>query len=347
MSTVSQNDSRQILVTGGAGFIGSHTVDRLVTEGCRVIVLDDFSSGKLENLARCTADPRVEIVTANLVDGLFAPLAEVTRRRGPIDRIIHLAAQIAVGRSIQNPLEDIRSNYAGTVQVLEYARCCGVKKVVFASSAAVYGDTVEPPVRETAVCKPVSPYGINKLGAEAFLYYYSAIHGVPTTALRFFNVYGPRQDPHSPYSGVISIFTEQAMAGTALTIFGDGQQTRDFIFVGDVARAVVTACFSDAACGTVINIGTGIETTINELAHLLVGSCGSPSRIHYQPARPGDIARSVAAVERAGELLGFRASVTLRDGLQATLDWVKTVLPTVGSHRLRLPAWPESSVPVS
>ncbi len=338
MIAVPQNDDRQILVTGGAGFIGSHTVDRLVAEGCRVVVLDDFSSGTLANLAGWTADPRVEIVTANLVDGLFAPLAEVTQRRGPIDRIIHLAAQVAVGRSIQNPLEDIRSNYTGTVQVLEYARCCGVKKVVFASSAAVYGDTVELPVRETAVCKPVSPYGINKLGAEAFLYYYSAIQGVPTTALRFFNVYGPRQDPRSPYSGVISIFTERALTGKTLTIFGDGQQTRDFVFVGDVARAIVTACFSDGARGTVINIGTGIETTINELARLLVGLCGSPSAIHHQPARPGDTARSVAAIERAGELLGLRANITLQDGLQATLDWVKTVPPTAGSHRSRLPA---------
>jgi UDP-glucose 4-epimerase len=324
VSTVPADNSQQILVTGGAGFIGSHTVDRLVTGGYRVIVLDDFSSGKLENLARWTADPRVEIVTATIVDGLFAPLAEVTRQRGPIDRIIHLAAQVAVKRSIQNPLEDIRSNYTGTVQVLEYARCCGIKKVVLASSAAVYGDAVEPPVRETATCKPVSPYGINKLGAESFLYYYSAVQRVPTTALRFFNVYGPRQDPGSPYSGVISIFMERALAGKTLTVFGDGRQTRDFIFVGDVACAAVSACFSNTAGSVAVNIGTGIETTINDLARLLIGLCSSPSTVDYQPERPGDIVRSAAAVERAEELLGFRANITLQDGLRETLAWMKS-----------------------
>ena len=323
MNAVQNDGGQRVLVTGGAGFIGSHTVDRLVAEGCRVIVLDNFSTGKAENLAQWTADPRVEIVVANIADGLFAPLAEITRRDGPINRIIHLAAQVAVMQSIQNPLEDIRVNYTGTVQVLEYARCCGVKKVVFASSSAVYGDGVAQPVLETAMLNPVSPYGVNKLGAEKFLHYYAVVHGLPTTALRFFNVYGPRQDASSPYSGVISIFTERAFAGSMLTIFGDGRQTRDFIFVGDVAQAVVNACLADTAGNTVANIGTGVEITISALAQVIIKLCGSSSNIQYQPARPGDILRSVAATGQAERVLGFRATVPLQDGLRQTLDWLQ------------------------
>ncbi len=323
MSAVMNNDGQLVVVTGGAGFIGSHTVDRLVAEGCRVVVLDDFSTGKRENLAQWINDPRVELVETNIADGLFAPLAEVTRRLGSVDRIVHLAAQVAVMHSIQNPLEDIRVNCGGTVQVMEYARYCGVKKVVFASSSAVYGDDTGFPVEETAEQSPMSPYGINKLGSELFLNYYSSVHGVPSTALRFFNVYGPRQDASSPYSGVISIFADQAFAGNTLTIYGDGQQTRDFVFVGDVSRAVVTAGLSDTADGTVANIGTGTEITINKLARTLIDLCASSSDIRYLDARPGDIFRSVAATERAAELLNFRATIPLSDGLRETLDWLR------------------------
>lgn len=323
MSRNAEREAPQVLVTGGAGFIGSHTVDRLVTRGCRVVVLDNLSSGKRENLAQWDGDPRVQLVMANVADGLFAPLAEVTHANGPIDRIIHFAAQVAVMYSIQNPLEDVRTNYAGTVQVLEYARCMGVKKVVLASSSAVYGDDAELPTCESADLSPVSPYGINKLGSELMLRYYWTIHRVPTTALRFFNVYGPRQDPSSPYSGVISIFADRAMAGTTLTIFGDGRQTRDFVYVGDVSRAAVEACLSDGAAGAVANIGTGQEITINELARTIIELCGSRSGIEYQPARPGDILRSVADIGEAERLLGFRATVPLSEGLRQTLDWVR------------------------
>jgi UDP-glucose 4-epimerase len=286
-------------------------------------VLDDFSSGKPENLVRWSNDPRVEIVTASIANGIFAPLAAVIKRHGPIERIVHLAAQVSVTQSIQDPLEDVRINYAGTVHVLEYARCSGVKKVVFASSSAVYGDDVDLPVLESAKQSPVSPYGVDKLGVELFLNYYCAVHGVPTTALRFFNVYGPRQDASSPYSGVISIFATRAIAGETLTIYGDGEQSRDFIFVGDVARAVVTACLSNTSNGATINIGTGRETKINELAREIIALCQSPSAIAYQAARPGDILRSVASTERAEQLLGFHPKVALRDGLWQTLDWLR------------------------
>lgn len=327
-----------IAVTGGAGFIGSHTIDRLVEAGHRVVVLDDFSTGKRENLKRWAGDPRVTIVEADISHGIFAPLAEVTRQQGPVARIIHLAAQTSVVHSVANPLADVRINYAGTVQVMEYARCSGVEKVVFSSSAAVYGDVTELPVKETTERRPLSPYGIDKLGSEMFLHYYSAVHGIGCTALRFFNVYGPRQDPRSPYSGVISIFADRAMAGHTLTIFGNGEQTRDFVYVGDVSRAVVRACLSDEGDRAVLNIGTGTETTVNELARTIVRLCGerhaiqegsqpggvqAGARIVHAHARAGEIARSVAAVDRAREILGFSAEVTLEHGLRDTLAWVR------------------------
>jgi UDP-glucose 4-epimerase len=288
-----------------------------------VVVFDDFSSGRRANLARWIDDPRVVIVVATIAEGLFAPLSEFMRRRGPIERIIHLAAQVSVNRSLQNPLDDVRTNYTGTVQVLEYARCCGVKKVVFASSAAVYGDGVNQPAVETAECRPLSPYGVDKFGAEYFMRYYATVQGIPATALRFFNVYGPRQDPASPYSGVISIFAERALNRAPLTIFGDGRQTRDFVYVGDVCRAVVQACLDDATGYRVANIGTGSEITINELARLIVRLCESDSGIVHQAARSGDIVRSVAMIEQAQQLLGFRATMSLEDGLRRTLEWLR------------------------
>jgi len=300
------------VVTGGAGFIGSHVVDRLVGLGKQVVVLDNLSTGKRANLAH--HEDRVELVTADVTEGLFAPLAGRS-----VEQIIHLAAQVSVVASIQNPLVDVHVNYRGTVQVLEYARAIGVKKVVFASSAAIYGDTAEVPVREDVRPMPVSPYGIDKLASEHMLRYYSTVHAVPTTAFRFFNVYGPRQDPSSPYSGVISIFADRAAAGKGLTIFGDGEQTRDFVFVGDVARVVVDAALTEAGDRAICNVGTGREITINHLAQTIVELCGGRSKISHAPARAGEIVRSLAAVERAHEVFGWKAKVALEDGLRETL----------------------------
>lgn len=313
-----------VLVTGGAGFIGSHTVDRLVAGGHRVVVLDDLRTGKRANLAhhgslRFADGCPVELVVADVSCGIFAPLAPVTAAHGPIARVIHLAAQVSVVHSLANPLVDVAVNYVGTVQVLEYARATGVRKVVFASSAAVYGDTATVPVDEDAPCRPLSPYGVDKLASEHMLRAYASTHGLASTPLRFFNVYGPRQDPSSPYSGVISIFADRARAGRTITIFGDGQQTRDFVYVGDVARAVVTAALTDGGDGTAMNVGTGRQTTVRQLAEIVVGLAGGGVEIVHAEARAGEIVRSCARVERARAALDFAAATELAEGLAATL----------------------------
>ncbi|MBA3820164.1 MAG: NAD-dependent epimerase/dehydratase family protein [Deltaproteobacteria bacterium] len=314
------------VVTGGAGFIGSHTVDKLIELGHRVVVLDNFSTGKRANLARWldpkhafTGElPALEVVTCDVAHGIFAALAPITAKFGPVDRIVHLAAQVSVVASVANPLVDMQINYGGTLHVLEYARALGVKKVAFASSAAVYGDVTEMPVDEDAPTRPVSPYGIDKLASEHALDYYANVHGVATTALRFFNVYGPRQDPTSPYSGVISIFADRAKAGRPLTIFGDGSQTRDFVYVGDVVRALVSAV-GDGNSRLVANVGTGSEITVLELARTIVDLCGGSSQVGHAPARGGEILKSRARVDRLRERLGVVAETKLVDGLRATL----------------------------
>ena len=307
-----------VVVTGGAGFIGSHTVDRLLGAGHRVVVLDDFRTGKRANLAHHAGSDRLDVLACDVSHGIFAALAPVTVRHGPVDRIVHLAAQVSVVHSVQNPLVDMQVNYGGTLHVLEYARATGVKKVVFASSAAVYGEVATMPVGEDTPTRPVSPYGIDKLASEHALDYYAAVHGVPATALRFFNVYGPRQDPSSPYSGVISIFAERARAGRTLTIFGDGGQTRDFVYVGDVVRAIVAA-LDDGADRVVANVGTGGEITVLELARSIVELCGGRSTIEHAPARAGEILKSRARVDRLRDALGIVAETSLIDGLRETL----------------------------
>ena len=308
-----------IVVTGGAGFIGSHVVDHLLEAGNRVVVLDDFSTGKRENLARWSDHEHLHVVVCDVAHGIFAALGPITHSYGPVARIVHLAAQVSVVHSVQNPLVDMQINYGGTLHVLEYARAHGVKKVAFSSSAAVYGDVTAMPVAETAACQPMSPYGIDKLASELALDYYASVHGVATTALRFFNVYGPRQDPSSPYSGVISIFGDRARAGRPITIFGDGSQTRDFVYVVDVVRALVAAV-GDGNSRAIANVGTGGEITVLELARTIVELCGNRSQITHASARAGEILKSRARVDRLREVFGVVAKTKLVDGLRATLD---------------------------
>jgi len=307
-----------VIVTGGAGFIGSHVVDHLLATNHRVVVLDNFSTGKRANLAHHPQSAPLHVVPADVTGGIFAPLAAITREHGDVERIVHLAAQVSVVASMQNPMFDMNINYGATLHVLEYARAMGVKKVVMASSAAVYGDVAELPVREDIECHPLSPYGMNKLASEHALHYYAHVHGVPTAALRFFNVYGPRQDPSSPYSGVISIFTDRARAGRPLTIFGDGMQTRDFIYVGDIVRAIASALAVDAPF-VLANVGTGNEITVLELARTIVELVGTKVPIEHAAARAGEIVKSRARVDRLRDVLGVVAKTPLTDGLRATL----------------------------
>jgi UDP-glucose 4-epimerase len=322
-------DTSHVLVTGGAGFIGSHTVDLLMARGCRVLVVDDLSTGYMVNIAQWHGHPRFTFLKADVTDNLAAKLDEAVRTAGPIDRIIHFAAQTAVPVSVDDPVGDIRVNLGGTAAVLEYARRNRIAKVVFASSSAVYDDDAPVPVSEESLARPASPYGLNKLAGEFYLDYYSRYFGVKFTAFRFMNVYGPRQDPKSHYSGVISIFMDRAVNDAPITIFDDGEQTRDFVYVTDVAAAVAGACLDGSADGAVINIGTGRAVSINLIAKTILDLAGSKSQISYAPPRAGDIRKSVTTMDKAVAQLGFAPKVDLRAGLDQTLAWVKAAAAAV------------------
>jgi UDP-glucose 4-epimerase len=312
-----------VLVTGGAGFIGSHTVDLLMAKGCKVSVLDNLSSGYRANIGQWEGHARFAFVGGDVTKDVTEPLAAAVAKHGPIGRIAHFAAQTAVPVSMDDPVTDIEVNLCGTARILEYARRNTVAKIVFASSSAVYDDDAPVPVSEESTARPASPYGIDKLAAEFFLDYYARLHGLKFTALRFMNVYGPRQDPKSWYSGVISIFLDRAVAGEQITIFDDGEQTRDFVYVTDVAAAVATALLSAAGDSAIINIGTGVEVTINEITRTILSLAKSRSVVKYEPPRAGDIRRSVTTMDKATALLGFDPKVHLREGLDHTLAWVR------------------------
>jgi len=312
-----------ILVTGGAGFIGSHTVELLLARGCKVSVLDNLSTGSRANLSFCDGHPDFLFLEGDITQDLAVACEPAVKRFGPIERIVHLAAQTSVILSVEDPVTAVHINLGGTARLLEYARRNGVTKIAFASSAAVYGDDAPVPVSEDSPTRPASPYGISKLAAESFLDFYGRHHGVAFTVLRFMNVYGPRQDPANSYSGVISIFLERAQARQPLTIFDDGEQTRDFIYVTDVACAIADTILTDAGDGATINVGTGVEVSINKIMRVILELTGSSSPVKYAPRRPGDIRRSVTTLTKAVENLAFVPKVDLRAGLARTLTWVR------------------------
>lgn len=306
------------LVTGGCGFIGSHLVDSLLADGHRVIVLDDLSSGRRELL-----DHRAELVVADVADG-----AAVASAMEDVAGCFHLAAVASVQRSTEEWTATHRTNQTGSIAVFDAARRRrdGVPPpVVFASSAAVYGNNAGVPLAEGARPDPISPYGADKLGSELHARAGAAVHGSRILGLRFFNVFGPRQDPRSPYSGVISIFSDRAHQGLPLTIFGTGNQTRDFIFVSDVVaclrRAMRTADASLPGRFAVYNVCRGIGVTVAELARRIVDASGTTATIGHAPARPGDIGSSIGSPDLARRDLGFTAAVSLDEGLRATLAW--------------------------
>src|SRR5262245_41425891 len=307
-----------ILVTGSAGFIGSHTVDALIRSGCRVLGVDNLSTGSRANLRQWDGEPRHSLLDADVTGDLEGAVRQAISPAAPIDCIVHLAAQTMVPISVENPIRDIQVNLEGTVNVLEFARRHSVRKFVFASSSAVYDDDAPVPVSEDSHVRPSSPYGIDKFGSELFLDYYARAYGLSFTAVRFMNVYGPRQDPASDYSGVISVFLDRALSDAPITIFGDGEQTRDFVHVGDVARAVISACAAGVGDQAVINIGSGSETSINRLARTILDLTESKSPIRHAPTRPGEIRRAGTPMERATSLLCLAPPVFCREGLAAS-----------------------------
>ncbi len=305
------------LVTGGAGFIGSHLVTRLLREGHQVRVLDDLSTGKRENLAHVAGD--VELLVADVRDR-----ARVEAAAQGCDTIFHEAAIVSVPRSIDDPQESHDVNIQGTLNVLHAARRHGVRRVVFACSAAVYGEEPGLPKSETMLAAPISPYGVEKLAGEAYVLAWSKLYGVEGVSLRYFNVFGPRQDPRSPYSGVISIFVERALAGEVPTIFGDGLQTRDFVEVDDVVQANVLAATRPQANGRAYNVGGGRETSLLDVLAAIGRAVGRTITPNHAPPRAGDIRASVADIRRAREELGYAPRVSVEDGLARLVEWARS-----------------------
>ena len=307
------------LVTGGAGFIGSHVVEALSARGDAVRVVDDLSTGDRDNLASA---PDIEFVEADLAAGGVA-----VRAVAGIDHVIHLAAIPSVPRSVQQPERCHRANVDATHALLVAARDAGVRRVVLASSSAVYGETEALPKQEGLCPAPLSPYALHKLIGEQYAALFARLYGLETVALRFFNVFGPRQSPSSQYSGVISLFTAALLAGRSPTIYGDGGQTRDFTYVSDVAAAVLAACAAPAGAvsGRAINVARGGRTSVNALYAALQRATGARGvAATYAGARPGDIRDSQADITLARELLGFEPSVTVEEGLRRTVAWQRS-----------------------
>lgn len=301
-----------VLVTGGAGFIGSHVVERLLKAGKSVRVLDNLSTGKRENLDSGHRD--LEVVIGDIADR-----AVVERCAAGCDGIIHLAAVASVQASVETPVATHQSNFDGTLNLLEAARHHGVRRFLYASSAAVYGDAAERPVQEDARLNPLSPYAADKLAGEHYLGFYVRRHRLNATVFRFFNIYGPRQDPSSPYSGVISIFSKCARAGEPVTIFGDGEQTRDFVFVADLVEVLLQSLARDDLAGEVMNVGRGAECSLLELLAELERLNGRKLERRHAPARSGDIRFSRADVGRLRARVGYIPRTTLGEGLERLL----------------------------
>lgn len=298
-----------VLVTGGAGFIGSHTVDALLAAGEQVSVLDDLSSGKRANLAMHS--------NLRIIEGDIRDVATVERAMEGVSHVMHLAAQVFVPSSIERPVHSASINITGFLNVLDAARRGGIRRFVYASSAAVYGIPEQLPVDETSRLMPLSPYGLEKAINDGYGAMFRDLYGTSTVGLRYFNVYGPRQDPRSAYSGVISKFAECARANEPVTIFGDGQQTRDFIFVGDVARANIAALRSEA--NGVINIATGTSVTLLDLVGAFDQALGQPLETRFAPARSAEVRHSSVMPKRAQSALGLTRCVRLNEGIARLL----------------------------
>jgi UDP-glucose 4-epimerase len=304
----------KVLVTGGAGFIGSHVVERCLAAEHRVAVVDDLSTGRRENVP-----PRARLYVQDIRD---PALADVFRSEAP-DAVIHLAAQAAVSRSVANPRLDAEINILGSLNVLECCRQTGVRRVVYASTGgAAYGDTEKLPTPEDHPTRPSSPYGVSKVTVEQYLACWGGLYGLSTVALRYANVYGPRQSPHGE-AGVIAIFTDRILRGEPCIVNGDGLQTRDYVYVGDIAEANALALDRPDVTGPV-NLGTGVATSVLELFAALRAAAGGRAEARHGPPRPGEQRRSVLDATRARLVLGWTPRVALAEGLQRTFDALRS-----------------------
>ena len=304
------------LVTGGAGFIGSHLAEELLRRGERVRVADSLVTGKRENLAHL---PQAEFVQGDLADIDFA-----RRVVQGVDYVLHQAAIPSVPRSVEDPITSNRANIDASLNVLVAARDAGVRRLVYAGSSSAYGNAATLPKVETMVPAPLSPYALQKLVAEQYCQMFTQLYGLETVTIRYFNVFGPRQDPSSPYSGVISLFISALAEGRRPNIYGDGGQTRDFTYVANVVDGVLRACHAPDASGEVINVATGGRISLNELFRTVRELTGARVEPVYGEERAGDVRDSQADIGKARRLLGYEPIVGLADGLQKTVEWYRS-----------------------
>lgn len=309
--------SKRYLVTGGAGFIGSNIAEALLARGDAVTVLDDFSTGKTANLDLLRGN--VEVVRGSVCDS-----GAVAKALKDVDGVFHLAAVASVTRSIEAPVATDLVNAHGVLVVLDEARRAGVRKLTFSASSAAYGDDPSLPKREDMLPMPISTYGASKVAGEHHVHVFSKLHGMQAVALRYFNVFGPRQDPKGEYAAAIPRFVAAFLAGKQPTIFGDGQQTRDFCHVSDIVRANLLAIDTPAAAGEAINIARGESVTIRDLVSMIAAALHVQANPEFAPLRAGDIVHSSADISKAHRLLGFVPEVSLAEGLRETVEYFRT-----------------------
>jgi nucleoside-diphosphate-sugar epimerase len=307
------------LVTGGAGFIGSNTVDELVRRGHSVVVLDDLSAGKEENLAEVRS--KITFMKGSITD-----IEAVQKAMHQAEFVIHLAARTSVPRSVKDPVETNKVNVDGTLNILVAARDNKVKRVVFAASSAAYGETPTLPKTESMHPQPISPYGVTKYVGELYAYAFGRCYGLENVSLRYFNIFGPRQDPNSPYSGVLSKFCTAFLEETQPVVYGDGEHTRDFTYVDNAVQANLLACEAPSASGRVFNVGTGNRISLNQTLQLLRRLSGKQLEAKYEPPRDGDIRDSQADIQSAREFLGYEPAVMFEEGLERTFEWYRAQL---------------------
>jgi nucleoside-diphosphate-sugar epimerase len=318
------------LVTGGAGFIGSHLAEELVRRGERVRVVDSFVTGKRANLAHRSA--------VELIEGDLADLAVAQRAVEGVDYVLHQAAIPSVPRSVEDPVTSNRANIDASLNVLVAARDAGVRRLVYAGSSSAYGNTPTLPKVETMPTNPLSPYALQKLVAEQYCQMFTRLYGLETVTIRYFNVFGPRQDPSSPYSGVISVFIRALVEGRQPTIYGDGGQTRDFTYVANVVDGVLKACTAAGASGEVINVATAGRISLNQLFRAVQDLTGASVEPVYASERAGDVRDSQADISKARRLLGYEPSVTLEQGLEKTVAWFRSTQSSAAGQDRRAKA---------